>query len=100
MQKLSNPIPGARLRIHAKLCAISSNVTRWSSTAHMLKRYIELREILPKIDDDEIEKLFPTVSEYRRIEKLIQNLKSSIPSHSPCRKKTLQLRMPGVYLKL
>lgn len=70
MQKLSTPIPAAKLRAHTDLSAASDCVTRWSSTAKMLKRCIELRDFLCKLDDDDLEKLIPTVSQYRKIEKL------------------------------
>ena len=61
------------MRIHTKLYAIRSNVTRWSSTAKLLSRCIQFQEIWSRIDNDEIEKLVTTKSEYRRIDKL--NLK-------------------------
>ncbi len=45
MKKLSYPILAAELRKHTHLRAKCSNVTRWSSTSQMLKRYIQIKEI-------------------------------------------------------
>ncbi len=72
MKKLPDPLPAAKLRAHTSLLAKCNNLTRWSSTSEMLKRLLELWEYLPLIDDDDVAKLIPTLTQYRRIEKLIE----------------------------
>ncbi len=42
------PIAAAKLREFHALAGKCSNITRWSSTAAMLKRFMDLKDFLPK----------------------------------------------------
>ena len=54
MHKLCYHIPAAMLRRLTPLSAFTANVTRWSSTHAMLKRYVAIREFITEIDLTEI----------------------------------------------
>jgi len=75
MKKLSDPLMSAKLRKFTQLRPILSNVTRWSSTANMLMRFLDIKEPLNGIDDDEIDKLMPNPRNVRKIEKLCETFK-------------------------
>ncbi len=47
----------AELRKHTHLRAKCSNVTRWSSTAQMLRRYIQIKEILPQLNSGDLDSM-------------------------------------------
>ncbi len=64
------PIAAAKLRDFTNLRAKCSNITRWSSTAAMLKRFMDLKDFLPNLELDEIDDLMLTTSEVRKIEAL------------------------------
>ncbi len=70
MKKLANPIPAGKLRLHTSLKEQVSNITRWSSTAHMLRRFMDIKDILPKLEIEEIDLLIPPLAAVREIEKL------------------------------
>lgn len=57
MRKLSYQIPAARLRRLTHLKAKIDNDTRWSSTYEMLKRYIDIKDVLPELGMPEIDDL-------------------------------------------
>ncbi len=66
MKKLSYPFPAAKLRDFSHLRAKCSNVTRWSSTAAMLKRFVQLKDFLQKLKMDEIDDLMLLRLRYAR----------------------------------
>ena len=68
MVKMRGLLLSAKLQKLNPLKPIVRNVTRWSSTHHMLKRYIDLREYLTGLESDEIELLRQSPSENRRLE--------------------------------
>eukprot|EP00171_Calliarthron_tuberculosum_P021824 IDg21824t1 len=70
MRKLKHPIPAAKLRKFTHLRAKLSNVTRWSSTVNMLKRYCEIREDIDRIDIEGIDEFIPDRRERKTIDDL------------------------------
>ena len=72
MGKLRYGLLAARLRKEAPLAAVQMNDTRWSSAFSMLKRYIELREILPRLNDATVDALMPTAPQNREIDGLFR----------------------------
>lgn len=82
MKKLSCQLPAAKLRRFTHLKAKQNNVTRWSSTYDMLKRYVELREFLTLLDipdiflssreDAEVNSVLVTLSDLDSITKELQ----------------------------
>jgi len=71
MKKLKNIIPSAKLRKFTPLKPKCRNVTRWSSTYEMLRRYKRLRRFLPLLNLDEIEDLLPSSRQDRDIDNLL-----------------------------
>lgn len=71
MLKLRNLIPAAKLRRHTPLKPLLNNVTRWSSTHSMLRRYQQLRDFVPSIGDDGITILLPSNAEEKKIDGLV-----------------------------
>ena len=74
MKKLRTVKKSASLRKATPLCAVLRNVTRCSSTLAMLKRYIELRPILVKLNDPEIVDLMLAQSEERSLSTVSSDL--------------------------
>lgn len=75
MKKLSYQIPAAKLRRFTLLKAKQRNVTRWSSTYDMLRRYRELKEFLPKLDDVELESILLSEEEDILVDHLCTKLR-------------------------
>jgi hypothetical protein len=73
MKELKTTKNLATLQQYTPLYPVQRNVTRWSSTFEMLKRYIKLEEFIIASDVD-VEDLLPTRKEHRIIEKLIVSL--------------------------
>jgi hypothetical protein len=79
MAKLKNLIPAGKLRKHTLLKAKTRNLTRWSSTHDMVKRYFSIREFLPLLKLDYIDSLLPSIRQERELEVLLsvmENLES------------------------
>lgn len=74
MKKLSFQIPAAKLRRLTPLKSQHANATRWSSTFHMLKRYLVLKEFIVQLDDAEIIDLLPDGEEHARIETICNKM--------------------------
>ncbi|MEM9079038.1 MAG: hypothetical protein AAGC43_18510 [Bacteroidota bacterium] len=74
MKKLSYQIPTTKLRKLTHLKAIQDNVTRCSYTFKMLKRYMEIREFIGKLNDDDVLDLLPRKEEKKRIGELLKIL--------------------------
>jgi len=72
MKKVSHPVTAAKLRKFSDLRPVCSNATRWSSTANMLKRFLELREAITNIEEDEIDVLMPSTRNVRKVENLCE----------------------------
>lgn len=70
MKKLTFPVTAAKLRYHTHLRAKCSNVTRWSSTAAMISRFLELQQFIPKLKMKELNDLMPCQRDLKRIEAL------------------------------
>lgn len=54
-QPFSDPICTAKIRSRTRLPEKCNKVTRLSSTSHMLESLLELREHLPKVEDEDEE---------------------------------------------
>ena len=76
MVKLGTLLLGAKLRKLTPLRPKTRNMTRWSSSFEMILRYVRLREFLPKLDSSEIDRLSLTSTENRRIDSLLEQLKT------------------------
>ncbi len=63
------PIPSAKLKKFTPLKPKISNSTRWSSSTDMLKRYIEIRDFLPKVKIDTVTKLLLSPAEDGMVDK-------------------------------
>ena len=74
MKKLRSVKKSAVLRRSTSLHPVLRNITRWSSTFAMLKRYNELRPILCEINDPEIVDLLPSPAEERTLSKISSDL--------------------------
>lgn len=74
MKKLSRGIPAAKLKRLTALKAQTNNSTRWSSTFHMIKRYIDLKPFIVQLDDPEIFALRLSGKQHNRIDKLYSTL--------------------------
>jgi hypothetical protein len=61
-------------RLKTDLRPVIRNVTRWSSTFLMLKRYFQLLEFLDD-DDDDIAELMPSRAANKRLRALFQELR-------------------------
>ncbi len=70
VRKLKIPIPAAKLAKLTNLTAKSAKVTRWSSTAEILRRYVEIAESIDRLEIEEIYHLIPD----RRKKKVIEEL--------------------------
>ncbi|KAH9115036.1 hypothetical protein AeMF1_010894 [Aphanomyces euteiches] len=75
MRKLRHVVPAAKLRRLTPLKANMKNSTRWSSTYHMLQRYVEMKPFVMMIGDREIDALLPSVGQDRLIDELLLVLK-------------------------
>ena len=61
-----------KLASKTKLTAVKKNDTRWGSTHAMIKRCLELRDVLPTCAfSEEILEMIPTAAEYRRMEEFM-----------------------------
>ena len=74
MKKLSYQIPAPKLRALIPLKAVCANVTRWSSTFHMLRRYDRIREFILQINDSEVGELIPDDNDHEQICELLAKL--------------------------
>ncbi|KAH9132292.1 hypothetical protein AeRB84_021278 [Aphanomyces euteiches] len=75
MRKLRHVVPAAKLRRLTPLKAKMKNSTRWSSTNHMLQRYVEIKPFVMMIGGREIDALLPSVGQDRLIDDLLLVLK-------------------------
>jgi len=66
MKKVTHPVTAAKLREHSDLWPKCSNKTRWSSTLNMLKQFLELKEAITNMEDDEIDILMPNTRAVRK----------------------------------
>lgn len=76
MGKLKNLKMAARLREKTPLKAKKRNLTRWSSTFEMVKRYIEIKDFLPV--DEEIAALTPTPLQTQQLISLFDGVLTEI----------------------
>lgn len=83
MKKLRAPLKRAILRKFTDLTPIVCNVTRWSSTYDMLKRFLELRDVLPQLHIAELDDLMPVRRETQQLELLCSTL-SELDSVTKC----------------
>lgn len=74
MKKLSTPKMLAKLRNHTHLRPLRHNSTRWSSVFFMIKRFCDLREVLPKLGSETIDDLTPNNTQCRKIEAVLTKL--------------------------
>lgn len=72
--KLRNVIPGAKLRTFIDKVMILNNVTRWSSTYEMFRRYMEIREFVADMDLPEVTFILPSNADNAIIENIISKL--------------------------
>lgn len=75
MKKLRTLNLSAKLFAHAKLKGQLNNVTRWSSTFNMLQRFAEIRQYLPLVDDDTVQRMKLNNSQNDKLNTLLANLK-------------------------
>ena len=68
MLKLRGLLRNAKLEKLTKLKPKVRNNTRWSSTYEMLRRYVQLREFLAKLDSDTMHYFLLSSSESRLID--------------------------------
>ena len=73
MKALKKHSIAAKLRLKTTLRPALHNQTRWSSTAHMFSRYLQLRQFIRDLDEDEIE--LPSRREDSRIDGLCAKFK-------------------------
>ncbi len=73
--KLRSFLISAKLKKLTNLKLKSRNITRWSSTYEMMKRYVQLREFLPSLEPDYIAALSLSPSKNRRVDSFILQLK-------------------------
>lgn len=76
MSKLRNPTLSAKLFCLCGLRSKTANETRWSSTFEMFKRYMQIREFLPELGSEDLDDLALSVPETRKIEQLMDRLKT------------------------
>ena len=76
MKKLRTPLMAARLAKQTPLNAKTQNVTRWSSSFDMLRRYNELREFLHHLNSTELDAYFLSTAEDRRVNELLDRLQN------------------------
>ena len=74
MSKLSTIKRAAKLRRFTKLLPLKRNVTRWSSTDMMVKRYFQIREYLDT-RDSELKLWVPDLYEEKALKELETKLK-------------------------
>eukprot|EP00171_Calliarthron_tuberculosum_P003101 IDg3101t1 len=74
MVKLRGLLLGAKLRRLTSIRPKIRNTTRWSSTHDMIVRYVRIREFLPNLESEEIDSLFLSPSENRRVDAFLQQL--------------------------
>ena len=72
--KLRTLLLNAKLKKLTHLQPKTRNVTRWSSTHEMLKRYVELRQFLPSLMSNEIDSLSLNPAKNRRVDYLLQQM--------------------------
>ncbi|ETO99522.1 hypothetical protein F441_23063 [Phytophthora nicotianae CJ01A1] len=70
--QLRHPNNSAALAAFTGLKPLKANVTRWSSTYEMLKRYVEIRDAIKMVQA--VEDLVPRPSSHRRIVQLLSKL--------------------------
>lgn len=70
MVKLRNMLPSARLRKHNPLKPLRRNVTRWSSTYAMLRRYQEMKEFVTKLGLEDVTVLMASSADAILIDRL------------------------------
>ena len=69
MGKFKNIKYAAKLRNYTTLSSVQRNVTRWSSTAEMVKRYFELKPFFANFEScQDLIDLFPTTRENAELE--------------------------------
>lgn len=74
MRRLSNQIPAVMLREKTQLKAQEANQTRWSSTFHMLKRYLEIHQFLEEMDVANLAEHILSESQNAEVETLCKKL--------------------------
>lgn len=76
MIKLNNSlIAAAHLRRVTTLRPVLRQATRWSSAFAMVRRYIELKEVMDKIDDDEIASILLSRRDEKALVGVLESLK-------------------------
>ena len=75
MTKLKTFKASAKLRKFTLLRAKTNNITRWSSTYEMFKRFMELKPFLSKLGIDDVDRNTPTAIECRDIDTMLNDLK-------------------------
>lgn len=81
LAKVEKTTPICEVASVAPLCAKTCNITRWRSTFYMLQRLQSLKEILPKLNCEDIDPRCPMLSEYSQIPTLLSKLRDllSVP---------------------
>lgn len=69
MVELPNVLPSAKLRQITGLRQLVNNVTRWSSTYIMLKRYLQLRILIPQLQLMDVSILLSSLATKDTLEK-------------------------------
>ena len=75
MKKLLNLKIAGALRRKTDLKPVIRNVTRWSSTYSMLKRFLQLKDILVSLNHPEVNEFLPDGRQVNSLEALEKNLK-------------------------
>lgn len=74
MKNLGRVILKGGLRKFTNLRPKRKKDTRWSSCFKILKRFIEIREFLPNLKNEELDKIIPTPQFGRKVEKLCKHM--------------------------
>jgi hypothetical protein len=75
MKKLSTLKIAGALRKKTDLKPVTRNVTRWSSTYSMLKRFFDLKDLLPTLNNQEVNMFIPDGRKINELEVLLKDLK-------------------------
>lgn len=74
MSKLCFPLRRAKLREMTDLSPVKCNETRWSSMHVMLKRYVAIREFLPKLMIEDVDELLLSRKDDQQVDKLLETM--------------------------
>lgn len=100
MKKLRSPLRREALRDHTELSLLVSNLTRWSSTYEMLKRYVEIRNELPLLKWEEPDEILSNRKEYTILDSVLDPLPNWRVLRSTYREMKPRFLMSALYLKL